>query len=68
MRIYKVWCICDARTGYILFFSIYMGADGSVEHGLGETVILIQKVADPFLDKAYILYFDNFFSIYIVYV
>lgn len=59
-RGYKVWCICDARTGYILFFSIYTGADETTEFGLGEKVIL--TLASPYLDKAYILYFDNFFS------
>ena len=59
-RGYKVWCICDARNGYILFFKIYTGAGETTEYGLGETVIL--NPADPFLNKAYILYFDNFFS------
>ena len=59
-RGYKIWCICDARTGYILLFSIYTGADETTEFGLGEKVIL--TLADPFLDKAYQLYFDNFFS------
>ena len=36
---YKIWCICNARTGYILLFSIYTGADETTEFGLGEKVI-----------------------------
>ena len=57
---YKIWCICDAKTGYMPFFSIYTGAEEVTEFGLGEKVIL--TLASPYLDKAYILYFDNFFS------
>ena len=36
-RGYKIWCICDARTGYILLFSIHTGADKTTEFGLGES-------------------------------
>ena len=61
-RGYRIWCICDARTGYILLFSIYTGADETTEFGLREKVILM--LADLFLDKEYQLYFDNFFPVF----
>jgi hypothetical protein len=59
-RGYKVWCICDAQTGYILDFNIYTGASETTEYGLGEKVIL--TLANPFLEKGFFLYFDNYFS------
>ena len=59
-RGYKVWCRCDAKTGYICDFHLYTGASGSPEQSLGTKVIL--QLAEPLFDKGYHLYFDNFFS------
>ena len=57
---YKVWCRCDAKTGYMCDFQVYCGASGPSEHSLGTKVVL--DLAKPLFGKGYHLYFDNFFS------
>jgi hypothetical protein len=59
-RGYKVWCRCDAKTGFMCDFNVYCGASGSLEHSLGTKVVL--ELAKPLFGKGYHLYFDNFFS------
>lgn len=40
-RGYKVWCLADSVTGYILAYIVYTGkSDSSATFGLGEKVVL----------------------------
>ncbi|KAG5867061.1 hypothetical protein JTB14_007706 [Gonioctena quinquepunctata] len=60
-RITKVWVITDAKTGYMLKFSVYEGkSTGSVDDTLGARVV--KDLSEKYIDKGYCLYFDNFFS------
>ena len=60
-RGFKVWTLCDSANGYISNFQVYTGAQGSSpEYGLGGQVV--KTLAQPFLDKNYNLFFDNYFS------
>ncbi|XP_040264689.1 piggyBac transposable element-derived protein 4-like [Bufo bufo] len=36
---FKLWCRCDAISGYLYQFDIYTGRKTDTEHGLGESVI-----------------------------
>jgi hypothetical protein len=57
----KVWACCDAATSYCLKFQIYTEAsDRGTEHGLSHRVVF--ELMESFLDKAYHLYIDNFYS------
>ena len=60
-RGFKIWCLCDSTNGYTYTIIIYTGASSATENGgLGPTVVI--QLADPLLDKAYFLYYDNYFS------
>ena len=56
----KVWCACEAKSGYLLQFDVYYGrrADGT-EKGLGHDVVTM--LATPVFGKYLHLYFDIFF-------
>ena len=57
----KVWACCDAKSSYCLKFQIYTGAsnDGA-EKGLSHRVVF--DLMEGYLDKAYHLYIDNFYT------
>lgn len=59
-RGYKVWCLADAKTGYILNFSVYTGrSEVPSKIPLGERVVLeLSKYVTP---KS-VIGFDNFFT------
>ena len=43
---FKLWCRCDSKTGYLFQFDLYTGKKtGYIEHGLGEGVVLSQKIS-----------------------
>ncbi|XP_028659115.1 piggyBac transposable element-derived protein 2-like [Erpetoichthys calabaricus] len=55
---FKMWCRCDARTGYLYQFEPYLGKKAQhVEHNLGESVILHLTESLPRTG-----FFDNFFN------
>ena len=57
----KVWCLCDAKNGYLCDFNFYTGKeDAPMSKGLGHH--LIMNLGSRFLDKFHHFYFDNFFS------
>ena len=56
----KVWCRCDAKTGYTCEFQVYCGASEASEHPLETKVVL--ELAKQLFGKGHHLYFDNFFS------
>ncbi|GBP93697.1 PiggyBac transposable element-derived protein 4 [Eumeta japonica] len=58
---FKLWCRCDAATGYLFEFDLYTGKRTSgIEYGLGESVILqlTRKVEGLGCE----IYMDNFFN------
>ena len=57
----KLWACCDAESSFCLRFQIYTGAsDDGVEHGLAYRVVFY--LMEPYLDKAFHLYVDNFYT------
>lgn len=57
----KIWACCDADTSYCLKYQIYTGAsDNGAEHGLATRVVF--DLMNPYLDKGYHLYIDNFYT------
>ncbi len=59
-RGYKIWCICDAKTGFVLKFRVYTGkSDSADDLSLGEKVVL-ELTTD--VRAGSLVVFDNFFS------
>lgn len=59
-RGYKVWCIADAKTGFIFKFRVYTGKSDSVEgESLGEKVVLDLTTN---VRAGSLVVFDNFFA------
>ena len=60
-RGFKVWCICESNSGYMLNFSVYCGkSNDHQEFVLGEKVVV--QLSQHYLDYGYCLFFDNYFS------
>lgn len=57
---FKLWCLCESDTGYLYNVDIYTGKKTSVEHGLGESVVL--QLCQPLAKKGVEVYCDNFFT------
>ncbi|XP_050338925.1 piggyBac transposable element-derived protein 4-like [Bactrocera neohumeralis] len=58
---FKLWCRCDAATGYLFEFDLYTGKRTSgIEYGLGESIVLqlTKKVEGLGCE----IYMDNFFN------
>ena len=57
----KLWCLCDAFTGYCLAFTVYTGAaDGPADLGLGYRVVM--TLMRRHLLSQHHLYTDNYFT------
>ena len=57
----KVWVLCEDQTGYCLQFEVYTSKiDNAPEQGLAYQVVF--DLMEPYLNKEYHLYFDNFYS------
>ena len=68
----KLFQVCDASTGYVLFFSIFTGKGSCHREGITalstdsittKTVCTLLTDAEV-LDKGHVIYFDNFFTSY----
>ena len=61
-RGYKVWCLCDPITGYLVNFQIYLGKEeiSGKETSLGERIVFDLLSGHNFQGKY--LYFNNFFT------
>ena len=59
-RGFKVWCRCDAHSGFTCCFQVYLGATESAEKNLGVRVTM--DMARDIFGKGYHLYCDNFFT------
>ena len=58
---FKMWCRCDAKTGYLFEFDLYSGKKTeSSEHGLGEGVVL--KLTEKLKGLGCQVFIDNFFN------
>lgn len=57
---FKLWCRCDASTGYLHKIDIYTGRKQMKEVGIGESVVL--NMASGLENLGIELYFDNFFN------
>ncbi|XP_033729312.1 piggyBac transposable element-derived protein 4-like [Pecten maximus] len=60
----KVYMLCDSDNGYCSRMELYTGHGGQnmAPSQFGATYDLIMRLADPFLNKGYHLYMDNYFS------
>lgn len=59
-RGFKVWVVAESTTGYFLDVQVYVGKEGSGEHGLGERVVL--ELTEQYRGGGYNIFCDNFFS------
>ena len=62
-RGFKVWVVADSENGYFWDVDVYVGRPSSgvsTDHGLGARVVL--QLTQPFRNKNYRVYCDNFFS------
>ena len=58
---FKIWCRCDSKTGYLFEGDIYCGKKkGSVEHGLGEAVVI--QLTEKIKNLKCQIFIDNFFN------
>lgn len=59
-RGFKVWAVCDSKTGYALGLDVYTGKKGDeVTLGLGERVVM--DLTEPYFNRGFGIYFDNCF-------
>ena len=56
----KVWVCADAKTAYIMRFSIYTGKANDIGKGLAYCVVM--NLLQDYLGKHYKVYFDNFYT------
>ncbi|XP_047122926.1 piggyBac transposable element-derived protein 4-like [Hydra vulgaris] len=57
---FKLWCRCDAVTGYLYQFDLYKGRKVSTEYGLGESVVVI--LSKKIEELCCHVFIDNFFN------
>jgi hypothetical protein len=57
---FKLWCRCDAVSGYLYQFDLYTGRKMDTEYGLGESVVaMLSKELEQLCCQVFI---DNFFN------
>lgn len=57
----KVWVLAEAKTGYVLDFDIYTGAEADpVKKGLGYRVVM--KLIEQYQGKGHCVFVDNFYT------
>ena len=59
----KLWCLCEATSGYCLAFTVYTGAETGVDavtHDLGYRVVM--KLMENCLNENRHVYADNYFT------
>lgn len=57
----KFYKLCEAKTGYCSAFEIYTGKKNLAPGKLASEEIVVELM-DPYLDKGYICYVDNWYS------
>ncbi len=58
----KAWALCEAKSGYMLRFSIYTGRGKSVQHGLAHGVVTELITCSGLSHRGYHIYCDSYFS------
>ncbi|KAJ6649681.1 PiggyBac transposable element-derived protein 4 [Pseudolycoriella hygida] len=59
---YKVWCLCDSYTGFVVAFFVYTGKEDSTKNiSLGEKVVT-KLVEEANIERGSLVVMDNFFS------
>ena len=62
----KLFVMCDCKTGYILDFILYTGADtelsAETSPDLGLSGSIVATMMQPYLDKGHVLYTDNWYT------
>ena len=58
---FKLWCRCDAVSGYLYQFDLYTGRKTDTEYGLGEGVVIM--LTNSLEQLCCQIFIDNFFSI-----
>ena len=59
----KLWCLCEATSGYCLAFTVYTGVEAGVDavtHDLGYRVVM--KLKENYLHQNRHVYADNYFT------
>ena len=58
----KVWVNSEAKTGYVLYFQVYTGANSKTtrEKGLGHRVVM--DLMESYKMKGHCLFIDNFYT------
>ena len=56
----KLWCLCDASTGYCIRFRVYTGAEEGAGMDLGYRVVM--GLMQPYLGKYHHVFADNYFT------
>jgi len=59
---FKLWVLCDSRTGYTNNFIIYRGKEGESISTNGLSYDVVMKLASPYLNQGYRIYMDNFYT------
>ena len=56
---FKLWCRCDAVSGYLYQFDLYTGRKTDTEYGLGEGVVIM--LTNSLEQLCCQIFIDNFF-------
>ena len=59
---FKLWCLCEAKTGYTINFIVYRGKEGEILSTNGLAYDVVMKLSSPFLDQGYRIYMDNYYT------
>lgn len=57
---FKLWCRCDATSGYLYQFDLYTGRKMDTEYGLGESVVVM--LSNSLEQLCCQIFIDNFFN------
>lgn len=58
----KVWSLCDAETGFLMKFRVYVGKEGEQGNPKGLAFKVVDELLEDLKNKGHILYVDNFYS------
>ena len=58
----KAWCLADAASGYVYNWKLYLGKEKKRPQDMPVSEFVVRTLTEPILNKAHIVYMDNFFS------
>ena len=59
---FKLWCLCDCKTGYTYRFAVYRGKQGKIRSDKGLAYDVVTELVQGLENQGYHLYTDNFYS------